>query len=165
MIGTTFYHGSAVPSHSALKVDWDRENTFGPAIYLTTEPSADCNVPYPVKLNANQLLTINLDKSFGEQTVEAKEAILKTRKTLGLPKLPGKNTNVKQLIYCSGQCSKSMVNKVLLEHGIWMLYGRFDCDRVASNKRQMTQYAVIDASAVIPDRELFQKSILLQSAG
>ena len=141
MIGTTFYHGSAVPSDLALKINWDRDNTFGPAVYLTSEPTHEQDITYEVKLKANQLLTINLDKSFGEQTVEAKEAILKTRKRLGLPKLPSKNTNVKELLKNPDSLSKATINKLLLEHGIWMIYG-------SPTDEHKVQYAVIDDSAI-----------------
>lgn len=149
---TAYYHGSTVPCIRKLKIDWDINSPFGPAIYLTREPIvADCyyrpgGAIYVVALCGNPNFTLNLDASFQSQTVEAREAVLKSIKELGFSVAVKENSRIRDLIHPVSS-DRPLVNRTLAKHGIWMIYGHLSAYEYSGLQDRGIQYAVIEEAS------------------
>lgn len=146
----TFYHGSKDGTYSSLNINWSIDNPFGAGIYLTREPIvASCygSSIYEVEGLRSSNFTINLNGSFRSQTVEAREAILKTVKALGLNFARACDVKVRGLIH-PFECNTVDVNRLLAAQGIWMVYGTLSGMEVSGLKDRGIQYVVIDESAI-----------------
>ncbi len=146
----TFYHGSTDATYSSLNINWSIDNPFGAGIYLTCEPIvASCygRAIYEVEGLRSSNFTINLDGSFRSQTIEAREAILKTVKALGLDFARAGDVKVRGLIH-PFECNTADVNRFLAAHGIWMVYGTLSGMEASGLMDRGIQYVVIDESAI-----------------
>lgn len=158
MISCIYYHGSRKSKILQLKINRAHNNPFGPAIYLTKDPTvANCYYReggsiYEVNIFGNTQFTIDLDKSFIDQSAEAKEAIIRTLKALNLYVDSCPSTNARDFIHPYG-CLKSDINDVLSENGIWLLYGHLSGMEVSGLMDRGVQFAVIDESAVKVSKE------------
>lgn len=165
MINCIYYHGSRKSKISQLKVNRVHDNPFGPAIYLTKDPMvADCyyregGAIYEVNIFGNTQLTIDLDKSFIDQSTEAKEAIIRTLKTLNLSVGNCPSINARDFIHPYG-CSKSDINDALSQNGIWLLYGHLSGMEVSGLMDRGVQLAVIDESALKVSKETSYSEIV-----
>lgn len=165
MIIDTYYHGSERSNITRLKIDRQKSNPFGPAVYLTKDPLvADCycrhgGAIYEVKLSGNMQFTINLDKSYSEQTIEAKEAILKSLKFLSQNTDSCHSINARDFIHPYG-CSLFDVNDALVKNDIWLLYGHLSGMEISGLMDRGIQFAVMNESSLKITRETNYLEIL-----
>lgn len=165
MINCTYYHGSRKSKISQLKINRADDNPFGPAVYLTKDPMvADCyhregGAIYEVNILGNTQFTIDLDKSFIDQSAEAIYAILRSLKSLNQSVDICPSTNARDFIHPYG-CSKSDINDALSQNGIWLLYGHLSGMEVSGLMDRGVQFAVIDESALKVSKETSYSEIV-----
>lgn len=158
MINCIYYHGSRKSKLSQLKINRVDDNPFGPAVYLTKDPMvANCycregGAIYEVNISGNTLLTIDLDKSFIDQSDEAKEAILRSLKSLNQSVDICPSTNARDFIHPDGY-SRLDINDALFKNGIWLLYGHLSGMELSGLMDRGVQFAVIDESSLKVSKE------------
>lgn len=146
----TYYHGSKDATYASLSINWSKDNPFGAGIYLTREPIvANCygGAIYEVESIRSSNFTINLNGTFRSQTVEAREAILKTVKVLGLDFDRAGDAKVRGLIH-PFECNTADVNRSLAAQGIWMVYGTLSGMEVSGLQDRGIQFVVIDEASI-----------------
>jgi hypothetical protein len=148
-----FYHGSRKCGLTELIVQYSNfDAPFGPAIYLTKDKNvADCYAQngsiYLVKICGNLDYSINLDASFSEQTVQAREAINVVKKHF-YSSLRFETIHVRKIVHFD-HAMRAEVNSYLKHLGVWMLYGQLDGIEQSGLMDRGIQYAVIDESKII----------------
>lgn len=134
--------------------DWP----FGPALYLTEDPHvANCYVHttgaiYAVELIGNSQLTIAMNASWKELSVDARLAIKKLFKAASMP-MPNGIANAREILdSVVPAMNKRERNEFLAAQGIWMLFGHIDAVEDGGLCDRGIQYALLSDSAIALQR-------------
>jgi len=151
LIRTTYFHGS---KHNDLKtldpIHSDHGQPFGQAIYLSgLEATARHyarfqGTVYRVKIKGNPALTLNLDGTFREQTVQAREALRTIATAVDANFNPRTSTlAARDLLGGKLPDDRPLMTARLLEAGVWMIYGMLGADEHSGSLDDGIQYAVL----------------------
>ncbi len=152
---SSLLHGSPNKAIAQLSATFgDERAPFGPAIYLTEDPDvANCYVKetgaiYAVQLAGNSQLTIPMNASWKDLSVDARLAVTKLFKAANLP-FPINTNNARAIIDTAvPTLGLRRRNEFLAAEGIWMLYGHVDAMEFSGLCDRGIQYAVLSESAI-----------------
>lgn len=159
-IPRTLLHGSHDKLIDRLNpVHGDEHSPFGPALYLTEDPDvANCYVRgtgaiYAIELTGNGQLTIPMNASWRELSVDTRLAIRKLFKAADLP-MPNCVNNARAILdSVSSVMDKRQRNEFLAAEGIWMLFGYIDAMEASGVCDRGIQYALLSSSAIASQRQ------------
>ena len=158
-ITRSLLHGSR---HKALErldpFHGDEDWPFGPALYLTEDPAvANCYVHgtgaiYAIELTGNGQLTIPMNASWKELSVDARLAIKKLFDAANR-RLPSGINNARAILdSIEPAMNKRQRNEFLAAEGIWMLFGHIDAMEDSGLCDRGIQYALLCDSAITSQR-------------
>lgn len=148
---TIFFHGSKKSGLDQLDPSFsDHGWPLGRGIYLSElEATAekyvrDPGTVYKVKLKGNPALTLNLDATFREQSVQAREALRIIATTVDANFNPRTSTvPARDLLGGKYPDDRPLMTARLLEAGIWMIFGTLGPDENAGSFDNGVQYVVL----------------------
>lgn len=151
LIRPTYFHGS---NHNDLTeldpIHSDHGQPFGQAIYLSELESTAKHYArfqgtiYRVKIKGNTALTINLDGTFPQQTVEAREALRAIATAVDSNFDPRTSMlTARDLLGGKYPDDRPLMTQRLLNEGIWMIYGTLGADEHSGALDDGIQYAVL----------------------
>lgn len=149
-------HGSPSKAVAKLSPTHGRDSSpFGPALYLTEDPAvASCYVRgmgaiYVVELAGNPDLTIPMNASWKDLSVDARIAITKLFKAINTPVPLGAKDARSTLDGVLSAMDKRRRNEFLATEGIWMLYGYIDPTEGSGLCDRGVQYALLSESGIV----------------
>ena len=152
----TLLHGSRSKHLDRLSSSHGLEQApFGPALYLTEDSEVARSYTgqsggiYAVELAGNSQLTIPMNGTWKDLSVDARLAIQRLFKAAHMP-MPGEAQTARSIL--DSVCPVLGLRKrnaFLSSQGIWMLYGHIDASENADLSDQGVHYALISDTVII----------------